>query len=432
MPWEVRQSGPDGKRFCVHVVGSDQPPVACHETEAAAQAQVAALYAAMDGGSTAEAHRKMSAEYAARRQDTVGMERRFDAAPLGRARETPQGGLRVPGVVTRTGVFVYRTRTGVRREYHPADVVAESVASLPDAPVTLDHPPEGEVNPENYRRVSRGQVSDSVRFDSASGHVEAEVVVQDRDVINGIVAGKIREMSSGYFVALDATPGLTPTGEPYDVRVTRIVHNHVALGGHGFARAGREASLRLDGAGNQELPSGQRRSGMEIQIGQESYDLSSDADARRLTKAVAQIESLVATRTAERDALQARVDSLTGERESLQSRADGAELAVEIERCKSLAPKVDLGSCKTVRAVREQVLAANEVRVDASASDEYLKVRVDLLREMAPAKTPAPSAAADLRGSGEVRTDHVDRIGEKAQKAWAGQWARARGMKVED
>jgi hypothetical protein len=159
----------------------------------------------------------------------------------------------LPAAVTRVGVFEYRTDTGVVREYRSAEQVfaAESLATLPGAPVTLDHP-TGPVTPANWRGLSRGHVVDgSVSVDASSLHVLADIALDDGEAISRVRAGEIREVSCGYSCDVEDVPGVTPSGEAYDRKQTNIRYNHVALGPRGWGRAGETVALRLDAKGEQ-------------------------------------------------------------------------------------------------------------------------------------------------------------------------------------
>lgn len=167
---------------------------------------------------------------------------RLDAA----AERTPQGGLRVPANLTRSGVFNYRNQDGsLRREYRPPAQVfdAASLKSLEDATVTDLH--QGMVTPANYASLSKGHVRDVKR---AGTFVSGAVLVQDAGAVAAVEAGTRKELSCGYSCDLDPTPGRTDAGEEYDAVQTNIRYNHVALLPVGEGRAGREVALRLDGA----------------------------------------------------------------------------------------------------------------------------------------------------------------------------------------
>lgn len=182
-----------------------------------------------------------------RRYDTAGIE----ASSVER---TPQGGLRIPARLTRTGVLEYRLTDGtMRREYRPADEVFRdySMRTLEDAPVTHLHPLEGRITVDNHSLLSKGHVRD-IRADG--DFVVATVVAQDSVVVGLVEQRSLVELSCGYDADLDATPGVTPDGDPYDVVQRNIRYNHVALLPEGHGRAGPDVRLRLDAAGHQLPP----------------------------------------------------------------------------------------------------------------------------------------------------------------------------------
>lgn len=176
---------------------------------------------------------------------------RYDQGLIQNWSRTPQGGLRVPAYPTRVGVFVYQRPDGTtQREYRPAEEVhhADSLASLKHAPVTDLHPErEGvriPVTPENYRELAVGHVAETVHADG--NMVAADLLIQDQDMILKVEQGTRRELSCGYDCVLDATPGVDPVGDVYDVIQRQIRYNHVGLGPVGWGRAGPTVALRLD------------------------------------------------------------------------------------------------------------------------------------------------------------------------------------------
>jgi uncharacterized protein len=168
---------------------------------------------------------------------------RFDAGKLGKAQRTPQGGARIPAALTRVGVLAYRREDGtIQRELRPPEEVfsAESLASLRDAPVTVGH--AAVVTAANWKQHSVGYARDG-RQDGDK--VAGELVVQDASVLPRIDTGELGDLSMGYSVREDRTPGEW-NGQPYDLVQRDIRYNHVALLPPGQGRAGRECALRLD------------------------------------------------------------------------------------------------------------------------------------------------------------------------------------------
>lgn len=168
---------------------------------------------------------------------------RYDAGPTLTAQELPNGFLRAPAILTRVGVFPYRQPDGTTRlELRPPEEVfdAESLASFSMVPLTLEHPATA-VTADNVKALQVGHVGDSVRQEGE--HVAAPLMITDARAVEDVKSGKRRELSCGYFMELDATPGVWK-GERYDAVQRRIRGNHVALTERG--RAGPAVGVRMD------------------------------------------------------------------------------------------------------------------------------------------------------------------------------------------
>lgn len=156
--------------------------------------------------------------------------------------------MRIPATPTRTGVLVYTNPDGsLRREYRPPAEVfhPDSLASLEGAAITIDHPTDM-VTPETWKALSVGVSS---RGAEQGAWVGCSVDVLDASTMARVSpGGDLSELSCGYTCDLEMTPGVTPEGETYDAVQTNIRYNHIALLPVGWARAGRDARLRLDSA----------------------------------------------------------------------------------------------------------------------------------------------------------------------------------------
>ena len=158
---------------------------------------------------------------------------------------TPQGGLRIPSTLTRTGIFEYRTPDGsISREYRPAEEVfhKDAVESFHSAPLTVGH--VAQVTPENWGAVAVGHVVGTPKADG--NFLAADCVIARHDAIEKVTNGALKELSCGYEVELDPTPGTTPDGQRYDAIQRKIRGNHVALLPEGAGRAGPDVKLRMD------------------------------------------------------------------------------------------------------------------------------------------------------------------------------------------
>lgn len=162
---------------------------------------------------------------------------RFDTMTF-TATKTDEGFIRDSPVVGRTGILVYRNADGTeRREYRPPEEAfrADSLASLMGKPITIGH--KAMVDAGNAARLAPvGSVLSAGRQDGNT--IRADIVIYNLDTA-------ARELSCGYTLSLDETPGTTPSGERYDAIQRNIVYNHLAIVSH--ARAGSIARLNMDG-----------------------------------------------------------------------------------------------------------------------------------------------------------------------------------------
>jgi FtsZ-interacting cell division protein YlmF len=162
--------------------------------------------------------------------------------------EGPGGCMLLQGFAAGPGVYVYVEADGsTRREYVPVATLwhADAVESLRRAPVTLQHPPVF-VDDRNVREYGHGDVGDVERgpgdkvrvVDVAARTAELKAAFRDE-------ADPIVELSPGYWVDVEETPGVTPDGEEYDAVQVGRIYNHLAVVTR--ARGGPEMRLRVDG-----------------------------------------------------------------------------------------------------------------------------------------------------------------------------------------
>lgn len=169
---------------------------------------------------------------------------RYDFSPIEKYESTPEGYLRVWASIARTGIQLYSDADGsVRKEFRPESEVAspESLASFAGKAITMEHPPVL-LDSENTKNHSIGFTGTEVVYDN--GFVRAVMTITDQEVIDKVMRGDVREVSAGYRVAYDPTPGVTDSGEHYDGIQKEISGNHVAIVRRG--RGGPEVKLHLD------------------------------------------------------------------------------------------------------------------------------------------------------------------------------------------
>ena len=169
---------------------------------------------------------------------------RFDSLPLDATYFTDEGYLVDHPIVTSVGIFVYHNPDGSeRRELRlPEEVFAEkSLASYKGKPIIVTHD-AGYVDTDNVKDESIGTILSEGYRDGDD--VRAEIIIHDTDSLKKY---KMRELSCGYNLRLDETPGVWE-GQPYDAIQRDIEINHLALVDK--ARAGEQARLNIDGQGH--------------------------------------------------------------------------------------------------------------------------------------------------------------------------------------
>lgn len=169
---------------------------------------------------------------------------RFDSLPLDATYFTDEGYLVDHPIVTSVGIFVYHNPDGSeRRELRlPKEVFAEkSLASYKGKPIIVTHD-AGYVDTDNVKEESIGTILSEGYQDG--NDVRAEIIIHDTDSLKKY---KMRELSCGYNLRLDETPGVWE-GQPYDAIQRDIEINHLALVDK--ARAGEQARLNIDGQGH--------------------------------------------------------------------------------------------------------------------------------------------------------------------------------------
>ncbi len=371
----------------------------------------------------------------------------FEAEKITR---TPQGGIVIPAAVSRTGALGYVLADGsVRREYRPPDEVfsADSLKTLRAVAVTNRHPDQP-VTAQNFKELSIGHVDGPAR--TTEQFVEADLAIDDAPLVQDVERGDLKEVSAGYSVDLDETPGVTPDGIKYDAIQRNIRFNHVALGPPGWGRSGPEVSLRVDSkdAKCSPLHGGEAQDkkdeimkmikidGVDFEFGSEAH-LSKERELAqaRLDMSEGKAKEDMGAMQKKYDELKAKYDALKADMEkknkadmeeeekkdSLFAERVAARVALET-RAKSLASDLKLDGKSDREVMIETIKSIDEEFSAEDRSDDYVTAIFDTLK----AKS---SSGMDqvFHGDGKgdnVRADSVDearkRMEERAASAWKG------------
>lgn len=321
-----------------------------------------------------------------------GLEYRTDAAELvGKVSFTREGFLRADAVVARAGVLEYPQPDGtMRREFWPPAEAKAQLDSLTLLPMTNDHPwgekPLPLVTPANAKRLQVGHTGQAFRMD---GHkVVGPVVVTDGEAIQQVKTGGRRQLSLGYLSRVVREDGVFE-GQPYTHRQERVAFNHLALVAK--ARAGSEATLRLDGQEDR-----MEKKFVTVKLDGIDYEAAPEV-ANALAKAQAERDSARAEMTAKQDAataLQAKLDSAATELETLKKQDNAAairEAAKKRAGLERVATRV-LPQTEHVKLdgmsddeIRRAVIMAKQPTAKLDGRDEvYVQARFDSVVEALP------------------------------------------------
>jgi hypothetical protein len=328
---------------------------------------------------------------------------RYDFSPIEKYESTPEGYLRVWASIARTGIQLYTDADGsVRKEFRPESEVAspESLASFAGKAITMEHPPVL-LDSENTKNHSVGFTGTEVVYDN--GFVRAVMTITDQEVIDRVMRGDVREVSAGYRVSYDPTPGVTDSGEHYDGMQKEISGNHVAIVRRG--RAGPQVKLHLDrqdGADPSLFPIKETQimtakvvfDGAEFEVSEsvalaitkerEDAKMSYEDMKKKYDALVKEAEDMKAKMADMEGGMKEKEDSLEGRADALTEQVDS--LKTELEEAKRVdvdglvAARVALVEKARIALDAEYEFAGKsdrEVMVDAIKADRGDSVELD-------------------------------------------------------
>ncbi len=344
---------------------------------------------------------------------------RYDVSPIDKYEVTPEGYLRAWATIARTGVQLYTDADGsIRKEYRPAEEVgsAESLASFAGKAVTLEHP-NVLLDSSNTKEHQIGFTGTEVVYDN--GFVRAVMTITDKDAIEKIMRKDVKEVSAGYRVEYDSTPGVTENGEHYDGVQRSISGNHVAVVRRG--RAGPQVKLhldRLDAASphllNTEEPSMTAKvnfDGAEFEVSEsvalaitkeredakmsyEDMKKKYDGMMAEASKMKEEMDAMEKEMKGKMDAAEGRADALAQELEAAKADLEAAkqvnidslvdERIALIDKARTTLDSEFDFSGKSAREVMEAAIKAVRGDSDLSErSDDYVEAMFDTLSETA-------------------------------------------------
>jgi hypothetical protein len=306
---------------------------------------------------------------------------RFDQVPFA-ATKTAEGFIRDTPIVGRTGILEYRNVDGtIRREYRPPEEAfnADSLASLMGKPITIGH--KAFVTAGNAAQVAPvGSVLSAGRQDGNA--IRADVVIYNLDT-------NARELSCGYSLNLDETPGTTPEGEHYDAIQRNIRYNHLAIcakGRAGIARLNMDGSQIIDDETKEDntmaemtkirLDSGiEYECAPEVKVELEKMRKDSAEKAKAYDTLQAKFDALEAELAKEKEGRKADAEAAkTNFDEAVKARVELLDVAK--------AHKIDKADSMTDTEIKTAVIKAvrgDAINLDGKSAD-YIEAAYDMAK----------------------------------------------------
>ena len=323
---------------------------------------------------------------------------------------TPEGFLRVPAHVAKTGIQKYRRRelgfdgdpNEIVTVYRPPEEVfsEQSLKTYDIADATFTHPGDL-VNSENYRKFSVGVVDGAGEQDG--DFVKATLLIKDADTIKKIERG-ISEVSAGYTADYFEESGTAPCGTKFDYVQRNIRINHVAI--VPFARAGRQA--RIFDNQPEDLKTMHKitlDSGRQVEV-------ENEATAMLVTDELAKLRTTISTNDAAHDAekqrMQATIDAQEERIKELEKETDEEVIKEKVKKVAEtkdaallIAPKATFDSV-SVAEIQRQALKVARPTVDWDAqTDVYVEAAFDMAQEFAKSK-PANTFDSQMENLGRA------------------------------
>jgi hypothetical protein len=381
---------------------------------------------------------------------------RYDVSTIQDYEFTDEGYLRVKARIARTGIQSYTDANGgIRLEYRPEEEVAADAAldSFREKCVTKEHPPVL-LDASNTKDYAVGFTSADVSY--SEGFVESTLTVTDKETIDEIMRGNVREVSCGYKVDYSPEPGITPDGQHYDGIQKNIRGNHVAIVNR--ARGGAQVRLMLDSADaavNVLIPY-QKGVIMAANIAFDGVSFEADpalaaaisaerddakgsyADMKRkyedamaeASKMKEEMDAMQKEMKGKCDSAEGRADALAEEVESLKASLEAAQLVNVDGLVEERIALIDKARTSLDSAFDFAGLSAREimeasikvVRGDADLSersDDYVTAMFDTLAESAPRGDSASTeelrkAVASIASPMSAPSSYMDKL----QNAW--------------
>lgn len=344
--------------------------------------------------------------------------RRYDVGGRLRAvHRKKDGSILAEGIAVREGILEYQRADGsIRRELVTREALLDTARTLGRAPMTLGHPKKdgGFVRSDNAQDLITGDVDGEtvVEEDAQGGFVRVKVAIRRKDAVEAFDRG-IRDLSCGYEVGLDETPGVHPKYGRYDARQVSRDGNHLAQVKAGrssgsFLRADSDDAVAVGGWTLPQPPAAPRRTDREDRMDPKLAALLTKIGVQRLDTEGAALDEALALINARSDAKSYSEDEFeAAKKESYDKGFEAGKKDMEGEAEK------EKGRADALQTQVDQYTADEKTRADAKLLEELqadakaLGIKHDGLDLAGLRNALAASRGLDLEGRSDSEIDGI-------------------------
>ena len=302
---------------------------------------------------------------------------RYDTYQI-EATKTDEGFIIDRPIIGRVGLLRYLNADGSERiEYRPPEEAlnADSLKSIRGKPITLGH--KAMVNSKNADKLP------IVGTVLSEGVQDGENIRADVSIYSLPTAA--RELSCGYSLDLDETPGTTPDGKHYDAVQRNIRYNHLAI-----VPKGRAGNARLNMDGDQIIESEDKKHMAKVRLDNGlEYECAEEVKIELET-----LRNDKAKNKANFDALQGKYDALEAKANKLEKDLADEKANKNINFDNAVKERVEmLDIAKQHNLDKAETLSNKDIKVAVikkvngdnfnldGKSDEYINGVFDICKE---------------------------------------------------
>lgn len=295
-----------------------------------------------------------------------------------KATKTDEGFIIDNPIIGRVGLLRYLNADGSERiEYRPPEEAfnTDSLKSIRGKPITLGH--KAMVNSKNADKLP------IVGTVLSEGVQDGENIRADVSIYS--LPTTARELSCGYSLDLDETPGTTPDGKHYDAVQRNIRYNHLAI-----VPKGRAGNARLNMDGDQIIESEDKKHMAKVRLDNGlEYECAEEVKIELET-----LRNDKAKNKANFDALQGKYDALEAKANKLEKDLADEKANKNINFDNAVKERVEmLDIAKQHNLDKAETLSNKDIKVAVikkvngdnfnldGKSDEYINGVFDICKE---------------------------------------------------